>query len=169
MLSENLKTIRKQKGLSQQEFALKLNVVRQTVSKWENGLSVPDSDMLISISEILETPVSILLGDNIEEVKENDLKVIAEKLEVINLQLAQRMIRKQKLIKGLLIALCAIIIVIFLALILLNSSYLNWNYSDPETAVLGVGFHAFEWAFVRIAPLVFIGAIVGQIFIRKKS
>lgn len=125
--------------------------------------------MLISISEILETPVSILLGDNIEEVKENDLKVIAEKLEVINLQLAQRMVRKQKLIKGLLIALCAIIIVIFLALILLNSSYLNWNYSDPETAVLGVGFHAFEWVFVRIAPLVLIGAIVGLIFIRKRS
>lgn len=153
MLSENLKTIRKQKGLSQQEFVIKLNVVRQTVSKWENGLSVPDSDMLISISEILETPVSILLGDNIEEVKENDLKVIAEKLKVINLQLAQRMVRKQKLIKGSLITLCAIIIVIFLALILLNSSYLNWNYSDPETAILGVGFHALEWLFVKIAPL----------------
>lgn len=153
MLSENLKTIRKQKGLSQQEFVIKLNVVRQTVSKWENGLSVPDSDMLISISEILETPVSILLGDNIEEVKENDLKVIAEKLKVINLQLAQRMVRKQKLIKGSLITLCAIIIVIFLALILLNSSYLNWNYSDPETAILGVGFHALEWSFVKIAPL----------------
>ena len=105
--------------------------------------------MLISISEILETPVSILLGDNIEEVKENDLKVIAEKLKVINLQLAQRMVRKQKLIKGSLITLCAIIIVIFLALILLNSSYLNWNYSDPETAILGVGFHS----FVKIAPL----------------
>ena len=153
MLSENLKTIRKQKGLSQQEFVIKLNVVRQTVSKWENGLSVPDSDMLISISEILETPVGILLGDNIEEVKENDLKVIAEKLKVINLQLAQRMVRKQKLIKGSLITLCAIIIVIFLALILLNSSYLNWNYSDPETAILGVGFHALEWSFVKIAPL----------------
>lgn len=109
--------------------------------------------MLISISEILETPVSILLGDNIEEVKENDLKVIAEKLKVINLQLAQRMVRKQKLIKGSLITLCAIIIVIFLALILLNSSYLNWNYSDPETAILGVGFHALEWSFVKIAPL----------------
>lgn len=169
MLSENLKTIRKQKGLSQQEFAIKLNVVRQTISKWENGLSVPDSDMLISISEILETPVSILLGDNIEEVKEDDLKVIAEKLEVINLQLAQRMFRKQKLIKGLLITLCIIIVIISLVLISLNSPYLNWNYGNPETAVLGVGFHAFEWAFVRIAPLVLIGAIVGLVFIRKRS
>lgn len=44
MLNENIKTIRKSKGLSQQELAVKLNIVRQTVSKWEQGLSVPDSD-----------------------------------------------------------------------------------------------------------------------------
>ena len=67
MLNENIKAIRKLKGLSQQELAIKLNVVRQTVSKWEQGLSVPDSDMLISISEALETPVSTLLGENIAE------------------------------------------------------------------------------------------------------
>lgn len=60
MLNENIKAIRKSKGLSQQELAIKLNVVRQTVSKWEQGLSVPDSDMLISMSKILETPVSTL-------------------------------------------------------------------------------------------------------------
>ena len=63
MLSENIKAIRKSKGLSQQELAIKLNVVRQTVSKWEQGLSVPDSDLLISLSEALETPVSTLLGE----------------------------------------------------------------------------------------------------------
>ena len=72
MLNENIKAIRKSKGLSQEEFAIKLNVVRQTVSKWENGLSVPDSDMLLTISEILETPVSILLGETIIETKADD-------------------------------------------------------------------------------------------------
>ena len=61
MLSENIKAVRKSKGLSQQELAVKLNVVRQTISKWEQGLSVPDADMLISISNVLETPVSTLL------------------------------------------------------------------------------------------------------------
>ena len=69
MLNENIKAIRKSKGLSQEELAVKLNVVRQTVSKWENGLSVPDSDMLISISEVLATPVSTLLGENVDEPK----------------------------------------------------------------------------------------------------
>ena len=67
MLNENIKAIRKSKGLSQQELAVKLNVVRQTVSKWEQGLSVPDSAMLISISQALETPVSTLLGETVAE------------------------------------------------------------------------------------------------------
>ena len=58
MLSENIKTFRKAKGLSQEELAVKLNVVRQTISKWEQGLSVPDSAMLIALSQTLETPVS---------------------------------------------------------------------------------------------------------------
>ena len=59
MLNENIKAIRRSKGFSQEELAVRLNVVRQTISKWEQGLSVPDSDMLLSISEALETPVSI--------------------------------------------------------------------------------------------------------------
>lgn len=39
MLNENIQALRKSKGLSQEELALKLNVVRQTVSKWERGVS----------------------------------------------------------------------------------------------------------------------------------
>lgn len=96
MLKENIKTIRKQRGLSQEELAIKLNVVRQTISKWENGLSVPDSEMLISMSEVLETPVSTLIGENISESKADDLKAISEKLEIINLQLSQRNSTRRK-------------------------------------------------------------------------
>ena len=90
MLNENIKNLRKSKGISQEELAIKLNVVRQTVSKWENGLSVPDSSMLISLAEELDTSVSILLGETVNETNQNDLKTISEKLEVINLQLAKK-------------------------------------------------------------------------------
>ena len=169
MLNENIKAIRKSKGLSQQELAIKLNVVRQTVSKWETGMSVPDSDMLISISEVLETPVSIFLGETIVETKISDLEVISEKLEIINLQLAQKKIARRKIIQGLLIILCAVIVIISAVLIELNSPYLNWNYNDPETAVLGVGFHTFEWLFFRLAPIVFGGAVAGIFLTRKKA
>ena len=63
MLNENLKQLRKSKGLSQEELAIRLNVVRQTISKWEKGLSVPDADMLIKIADIFEVSVSELLGE----------------------------------------------------------------------------------------------------------
>lgn len=169
MLHENIKAIRKSKGLSQEELAIKLNVVRQTISKWEQGLSVPDSDMLISISEVLETPISTLLGEFVIESRVDDLKVISEKLEIINLQLAQRKITRRKTFHWLFILLCAIIVIIFAILIALNGPYLGWDFSDPETAIAGVAFHAFEWLFVRFAPIIFIGTIVGIILTRKKA
>lgn len=169
MLKDNIKTIRKSKGFSQEELAMKLNVVRQTISKWEQGLSVPDSELLISLSEVLETPVSTLLGENISESKVDDLKVLSEKLEIINLQLLEKKNARRKLIHWLLISLCVITILIFIFLILLNSPYLNWDYNDPENAVLGVAFHSFEWLFIRVAPFILIASIIGIIFTRKKS
>ena len=169
MLSENIRAIRKSKGLSQEELAIKLNVVRQTISKWEQGLSVPDADMLISLSEAFETPVSTLLGETVMESEVDDLKAISEKLEIVNLQLAQRKTTRRKTLYWLLISLCAVIVLIFAVLIALNSPYLGWDYSDPETAVVGVAFHAFEWLFVRLAPVIFIGAIVGIFLTRKKG
>ena len=169
MLNENIKAIRKSKGLSQQELAVKLNVVRQTVSKWEQGLSVPDSELLISLSEVLETPVSTLLGETVIETEVDTLKAIAEKLEVINSRLIQRKTTRRKIIHWSLISLCTIIVIVFAVLLELESSYLGWNYSDPETAVLGVAFHSFEWLFVRAAPIIFIGAIIGIFLTRKKE
>ena len=161
MLNENIKAIRKAKGLSQQELAVKLNIVRQTVSKWEQGLSVPDADLLIALSQALETPVSTLLGETVMESEADRLQAISEKLEVINLQLAQRKTMRRAIIRWLLISICAMILVMFAALIIVNSPYLGWDYSDPETAVLGVAFHAFEWLFVRVAPVILIAALIG--------
>lgn len=168
MLNENIKAIRKSKGLSQQELAVKLNVVRQTISKWEQGLSVPDSDMLISLSEVLETPVSTLLGETVIESEVDAVKAISEKLEIINLQLARRKTLRRKVLHWLLISLCVIIVAVSVVLIVVNSPYLGWNYSDPEIAVVGAVFHAFEWLFVRLAPIILIAAIVGICLTRKK-
>lgn len=168
MLSENIKALRKANGLSQEEFAIKLNVVRQTVSKWEQGLSVPDADMLISISEVFETPVSTLLGETITEPKADDMKAISEKLEVINLQLAQMKESRRAKLHWFFIALGAILVVITIILFFSESPYLDWDYSDPETAVVGTILHTFEFTFVRIAPFALVGTIVGMILTRKK-
>ena len=169
MLSENIKAIRKTKGLSQQELAIKLNVVRQTISKWEQGLSVPDSDLLISLSEALETPVSTLLGETVMESEVDEVKALSEKLEVINLQFARRKAMRKAIFHWLFIALCAGIVIVSAVLVTVNSPYLGWDFSDPEIAVAGTVFHAFEWLFVRLAPFVLIAAIVGIYLTRKKA
>ena len=106
MLNENIKALRKSKGLSQQDLADKLNVVRQTISKWEQGLSVPDSDLLIALSEALETPVSTLLGENVVESEADAVKALSEKLEIINLQLARRKAMRRSALHWLLIVVC---------------------------------------------------------------
>ncbi len=169
MLNENIKAIRKAKGLSQEELAVKLNVVRQTISKWETGLSVPDADMLIHISEVLETPVSTLLGQTVTEAKADDLKIISEKLEVINLQLAQRKEARRRILHWLFILLCVMIAVTFAVLVIWKSPYLGWDYTDPETAVFGAAFHVFEYLFVRMAPFILIAGITGIVLTRKKE
>ena len=125
--------------------------------------------MLISISEVLETPVSTLLGETIAEPKRDDLKAISEKLEVINLQLAKKAAAKRKMLQWLFIFIACGIVIIFAALIVLNSPYLGWDYSDPELAVAGVIYHAAEWLFVRLAPIILIGAIAGIFLTRKKD
>ena len=168
MLNENIKRIRKSKGLSQEELAIKLNVVRQTVSKWENGLSVPDSSMLIILANELDTTVSELLGEPVAEPTTDDLKILSEKLEVINLQLAKRSITKVKTIRWILISLCAAIVIIFIALAFMNSYYLDWNYKDLELAMAGTIMHGFEFLFVRIAPIVFLISVAGIVVTYKK-
>lgn len=169
MLSENIRNLRKSKGLSQEELAIKVNVVRQTVSKWEKGLSVPDSCMLVSLADELDTSVAALLGDTVQEAPPDDLKAISAKLEAINLQLAKRSLARVKWIRWALIVFCAVLVILYAALALVNGTYLGWNYDKPELAVAGTIMHGFEFIFARLAPLAFVAAVVGIIFTYKRS
>ena len=125
MLSENIKTIRKNKGLTQEELASKLNVVRQTVSKWEKGLSVPDAELLKKLAEVLETDVSTLLGGSVLPDSENNK--IAEQLSRINEQLVIKNRRAKRIWKIVGITLLAGFI-IYIALIIFGFS--AYTYSD---------------------------------------
>ena len=119
MLSENIKALRKEKGLSQEELAVKLNVVRQTVSKWEQNLSVPDSEMLIKIAEVFDVSVSSLLGETIEKDNtKSELAEISQKLENLNAMMAERNARSRRL---LLIAVAVPLILIGLLMIVFAS------------------------------------------------
>ena len=119
MFHENLKALRKDRGLSQEELAVRLNVVRQTISKWEKGLSVPDAAMLIRLAEVLDTTVSRLLGADVPE-DEADRDRLAEQLARINEQLAVRN-RRGRFILRLVLGILAAFVVVNLLLILLFS------------------------------------------------
>lgn len=114
MFGENLKAMRKAKGYTQEELAIKINVVRQTVSKWEKGLSVPDADVLSQIAEVLDTKVSVLLGGTITE--ETDKDAVAEQLAKISEQLAIKNRRSKAIWK----TIGMIVLAIMLLNILLN-------------------------------------------------
>lgn len=106
MLNENIKALRKAKGLSQEELAIKLNVVRQTISKWEKGLSVPDAGMLMEIADALDTTVNTLLGETVDEPEEQEsVKAIAAKLELMNEQFAKQNERRRKIWRAIFVAL----------------------------------------------------------------
>ena len=118
MFHENLKTMRKAKGYTQEELAIKLNVVRQTVSKWEKGLSVPDADVLCKIADVLDTDVSTLLGEAI--IAETDKNVVAQQLAKINEQLAMKNQRSKIVWKVIVVILCIIVIFYILAIVVFS-------------------------------------------------
>lgn len=146
---------------------------------------MPDAYLLLALSEVLETPVSSLLGQTVEAAKtdpaskttqaneiafspQEDLQAIAEKLEAINLQLAHRKSVGRRLLHGLFITLCVGLVLAFAVLAVSGSPYLGWDRSKAETAVAGAIAHGGEWLFVRFAPFLLLGALLGAVLTRKK-
>ena len=114
MLSDNIKILRKKKGYSQETLAEQLHVVRQTISKWEKGISVPDAVMLDRMAELFEVPVSVLLGGGleVEEEQPSELNEIAQQLAVLNDQLVQQAVRRRKVIRYAFVGVLAAIFVL---------------------------------------------------------
>jgi len=179
MLNEKIKQYRKEKGLSQEELAIKLNVVRQTVSKWEKGLSVPDADMLIQIAECLEVPVSTLLGAPEEnEAMSSELKILAAKLEVLNEQFARSNERKRKLWRTVfvILAILAGAVILELMAVYLPILFATSAQSDAVTIIGGADgptvitlAATFSHARIILPPvLVGIIAVVGIIKTKRK-
>lgn len=123
MLNENLKILRKNKGYSQEQLAVRLNVVRQTVSKWEKGLSVPDAQMLMEIAEVFSVSVNELLGNDFEqENKKDTLEVIAQELAKLNELMAIEQQKKGEIKKKIIEIIGIILFILFI-----SSIFDEWN------------------------------------------
>lgn len=130
MLGENIKILRKQKGYSQEALAERLHVVRQTISKWEKGISVPDAVMLDRIAELFEVPVSDILGSGICETEETSgVSEIAKQLAALNDYIVNRTIKRRKIIKR-------IVIIAVIAIIALGALYMGLRISSRQKEVL---------------------------------
>ena len=136
MFSENLKTLRKQKGLTQETLAIKLHITRQTISKWEKGLSVPDTEQLVRLAEVLEVPITQLLGQKVADTtNENE---VAEYLAQIAEQLAIKN-RRTKLIVKIVVGILVAFVVANLLMVLMSfSSFYEITDISEESIVVNV-------------------------------
>ncbi len=134
MLNENIKNFRKNKGLTQEEMAIRLNVVRQTVSKWEKGYSVPDAEMLQKIAELFDTDVSKLLGSPVAE--NTNVDAVAEQLARINEQLTIRNRRSRRIWKVIGITAIVIVALNLLFIVLGAVAYDNMKFDSGSTEIV---------------------------------
>ena len=128
---------------------------------------MPDAEMLVAIGEVLNTPVSTLLGETVSPTEPEDIQVLSEKLEVLNDQFARAQESKRRVLHTLCIAIAAVTALVLLALAAIGGSYLEWDFSNPEYAVAGTMLHRFEWIFARMAPIILAGSITGAVASRK--
>lgn len=183
MLNENIKALRKAKGLSQEELAIKLNVVRQTVSKWEKCLSVPDAGMVIKIAEALDTTVNNLLGEEIPSSDDPDyIKTLAAKLEVLNEQYSKQNEHHRKIWRVVFVvilivsAFSLIRYLFFFASIYQIKNIGNVSASTSDTVIHGSNVPAYIpiWIYLSIIkPVLFsalaaVASAIGLYRTRKK-
>ena len=179
MLQENLKLLRTRKNLSQEELADRINVVRQTVSKWEKGLSVPDSEMLIRLADVFEVSVGELLGETLQpEPEKSELQQLSEKLENLNAMMAERNARSRALMKVAsvcMIAAASVFALVELVPLIVTMILLGQSVDASTVGIIGgadgptaIFVAAPEWSEVVICALVVAALLaVGIVLLRK--
>ena len=177
MLSENIKNLRKEKGMSQEELAEKLNVVRQTVSKWEQNLSVPDSEMLIRIAEVFDVSVSSLLGETVEtKDTKSELAEISQKLENLNAMMAERNSRSRRILMTAaavaLIIVAAIVLFYTVMMIIFGVSTSKSvgiiGGADGPTSIL-IASTGYEWLEAVVSVIISFLIIAVSVYLFKKA
>ena len=171
MFGDNLKKVRKEKGLSQEALAEKINVVRQTISKWEKGLSIPDGDMLIKLSQVLEVPVETLLGSKVPLENTNAVNQ-AIQFQIINSLLENSQRGSAKMSGIMILGAFISLIGAFFSVALMTLATLNDVTLNGTVGIIGLlkGYGAMDFFMVSIAIIVLGIVLFGiGIYIKFKS
>lgn len=181
MLKENIKVMRTSHGMSQEELAAKLNVVRQTISKWEKGLSVPDAEQFIHMAEIFEVTVGELLGSEMDAAERANAEEIAARLEELNADLAKKNRRSRRalrIVSLVLLLVTAALLTVELAPLIRGE--ITFMLSVPryvgDAAVIGgadgptsifITNAAPNWKGIILTAAAFIASVTGLVMSRK--
>lgn len=171
MFGDNLKKARKEKGLSQEALAEKINVVRQTISKWEKGLSIPEGDMLIKLSQVLEVSVETLLGSKVPLENTNAVNQ-AIQFQIINSLLENSQRGGTKMSGIMMLGVFISLIGVFFSVVLMTLATLNDVTLNGAVGIIGLlkGYGAMDFFTVSIAFII-LGIVLFGIgtYIRFKS
>lgn len=145
--SEKLLTLRKAKDLTQEQLAEKLNVSRQSVSKWESGQAVPELEKIVAMSVVFDVTTDYLL-------KSSEIDDLSVKTEMLEKQQQQMLVREQRQQK---IREC-VLYVIVIYLVLLAVYFVEQNF-----------FWELEWVgnHMRIAEFLLATATAVFVCARK--
>ena len=118
--NEKLIELRKKEGLSQEELGYKLNVTRQTVSKWELGQTTPEMDKLVEMSKIFNISVDELINESKSETNIND-----NATSIIEDQPITEKSTKEKNIKIIIVGVLVIVLVLIVVKLFTGFSLFN--------------------------------------------
>jgi transcriptional regulator with XRE-family HTH domain len=156
MFKDNLVYLRKMKGMSQENLAAKLDITRQTISKWEKGAAVPDLDRILKLSELFGVSVDYLVKDEMEEVDYSGTETVdAADGRIVSAEEADTYIKliKESASK---IATGAVLCILSPVLVLLLSGLAETGYLGiSETLADGIGI-AVLLSMISIAVFLFI-------------
>ena len=149
MFHEKLRDLRKQKTMSQEELANKLDISRQSVSKWESGLSMPDLENVIKLSELFEVSLDYLLKDRKSDSEFNYYTVDTKEKEAMS--------------KINIVAIIFLTLTIATLLTLVIISIVETHlYSNPNTGREYSGFLAYYYSYIEF-KLVVIASFIALI------
>jgi len=169
-LSVKIRQLRKMTGLTQEQMANKIDVSRQSVSKWESGSSIPDWESMVKISKLFDIPLNDFVStDNVEAETQKLLKITLE--DLVELSVYNR--RKQSfLIFGIIFLLISVLAIIIISIVnssMLSIQYMLYRYIVADEYSFLPADYSFSYLFAIVSGIIGFGLGVLYFIFSKRN
>lgn len=169
-LSVKIRQLRKITGLTQEQMANKLNVSRQSVSKWESGSSIPDWESMVKISKLFDVPLNDFLStDNIETVTQMPPGITLEDLVELS---AYNRKRQLFLIFGIIFLLISVVAIIIVSIVnssMLSIQYMLYRYIVADEYSFLPADYFYSYLFATISGIIGFGLSAFYFILPKRN